>query len=389
MEPIYLDNNATTRPLPEVVAAMHSSLTEEYANASSVHRAGQIARQKMELAREQVCRLIGCRPRELIFTSGGTESSSLAIHGVLNRMLDNQSPCVVISSKLEHSATRETLERLHKRGCCEVIWADITRSGMIDLEALEATLADNAAIAALVTLQWINNETGTIQPVEAIGALCRQNHVLFHCDATQAIGKIECNVQELPIDLMTFSAHKFHGSKGVGGLYVRRGVRVQPEIIGGPQERERRGGTENSPGIVGMGVAAEAAIEFLQSKEPARIENLRNRFEQNVLASVPTASINTIESQRIWNTTNIAFEKLEAEAILLLLSERGIYASAGAACSSGSLDPSPVLLAMNIEPARAHGSVRFSLSRMTTDEEIDRAIEIVPQVIEKLSVSMV
>ena len=418
---IYLDNNATTRPADEVVEAMNAALRDLWANPSSVHRAGQKVRQQVELAREQVCKLIGCHERELIFTSGGTESSNLAIRGSLRGRGGRR---VVVTDKLEHSATRETAELLAEDGA-EVIWARLA-GGLIDLVALRDLVEERGSEIAVLSIQWANNETGAIQPVEEIGSICREQGVRFHCDGTQWVGKMPCDVAPLPIDLLSFSAHKFHGPKGVGGLFVRRGVRLGAEITGGPQERQQRGGTENVPGIIGMGVAARLAREWLEHSNGAfnspslsegggqgvgvRVDDststhppapslkgrgsieafagIRDRFEQSILDRIPDAVINARELPRLWNTSNIAFPRLEAEAILLLLSERGVYASAGAACSSGSLDPSPVLLAMGIPPELAHGSIRFSLSRETTEEEIDRALEIIPAVIDKLRASM-
>jgi cysteine desulfurase len=418
---IYLDNNATTRPADEVVAVMTEALRELWANPSSVHRAGQRVRQQVELAREEVCRLIGCEERELIFTSGGTESTNLAIRASLQGRGGRK---VLVTDKLEHSATRETAESLAEHGT-EVVWAELA-GGLIDATWLSDLFSERVHEIGLVSIQWANNETGAIQPVEEIGVLCRENGVRFHCDGTQWVGKMECDVSRMPFDLMSFSAHKFHGPKGVGGLFVKRGVRLNAEITGGPQERQRRGGTENVPGIIGMGVAAKLARGWLghddgfhdspsvsegggqgvgmrmanaRSTHPsapslkgrgsvATRAALRDRFEQTICARIPDAIINARDLPRLWNTSNIAFPRLEAEAILLLLSERGVYASAGAACSSGSLDPSPVLLAMGIPPELAHGSIRFSLSRETTDHEIAQALDIIPAVIERLRASM-
>ena len=384
MQFLYLDNNATTRPADEVVEAMNAALRENWANPSSVHRQGQSARQKLELARESVCRLIGCRDRDLTFTSGGTEAANLAILGSLESLPKRN---VLVTTKLEHVAVRELAERMEKKGV-EVLWLASQPDGVIEEDSLEAILHDRADDIALVSVQWVNNETGVIQPIERLGAMCRARGVRFHTDATQRVGKMPVNAADLPVDLLSFAAHKFHGPKGVGGLYVGRGVRLTPQAIGGPQERERRGGTENTPGILGFGVAADLAIAWLETDERERLALLRDEFEKTICSRCEETSINSFEAPRIWNTTNIAFHRLEAEAILLLLSERGVCASAGAACSSGSLDPSPVLLAMGITPEAAHGSVRFSLSRETTPPELDQVAEIVPEVIGKLRKSM-
>lgn len=385
---IYLDNNATTQPAPSVIEAMVRAMRDNWANPSSVHRAGQSARQHVELAREAVCKLIGCSERELIFTSGGTESINLALRGSLHPPARR----LIVTDKLEHSAMRETAETLSSQNSTEIVWLTTDIDGVIQLDLLRELIESRKDSISLVSIGWANNEMGVIQPIEAIGTLCRAHGVKLHIDGTQWVGKMPTDVSSLPIDMMSFSAHKFHGPKGIGGLYVRRGVRVSPQIIGGPHERERRGGTENVPGIVGMGAAAQLAMDWL-ANEHARtsLECLRNRFEKAVLTAVPDTSINGAASphtKRLWNTSNIAFPRLEAEAILLLLSERGVYASAGAACSSGSLDPSPVLLAMGIPEERAHGSVRFSLSRDTTTAEIDSAIEIIPEAITRLRTSM-
>ncbi|MCH7547766.1 MAG: aminotransferase class V-fold PLP-dependent enzyme [Planctomycetes bacterium] len=384
MQFLYLDNNATTRPADEVVEVMNAALRENWANPSSVHRQGQAVRQKLELARESVCRLIGCRDRYLTFTSGGTEAANLAILGSLESLPKRN---VLVTTKLEHVAVRELADRMEKKGV-EVLWLASQPDGVIEADALEAILNDRAGDIALVSVQWVNNETGVIQPVERFGAMCREKGVRFHTDATQRVGKLPVNVADLPVDLLSFAAHKFHGPKGVGGLYAGRGVRISPQSIGGPQERERRGGTENTPGILGFGVAADLARAWLESDERERLASLRDEFEKTICSRCEETSINCFEAPRIWNTTNIAFHRLEAEAILMLLSERGVCASAGAACSSGSLDPSPVLLAMGIPPEAAHGSVRFSLSRETTKEELDQVAEIVPEAIGKLRKSM-
>lgn len=388
MRTIYLDNNATTRPLPSVVEAVHEALADLWANPSSIHRAGQRVRQRMELARESVARLIGASPREIIFTSGGTESTNLAIVGSLHAQ-STPARRVVVTDRLEHSATRDLAASLAERGV-GIIWLPLDDRGRVDAAALEALLAERGGEIAVVSVQWANNETGAIQPVRAIGEACKRHGVRFHCDGTQWVGKMPTNVADTPIDLMTFSAHKFHGPKGVGALYVRRGVRISREIIGGPQEREMRGGTENVPGILGFGAAAEAARIWLAERAESGRDGVdalrarRDRFERMVLQRVPDAVVNAAGAERLWNTSNIAFPRLEAEAILLLLSERGVYASAGAACSSGSLDPSPVLLAMGVPPELAHGSIRFSISRETTAEELDEAVEVIAASIARL-----
>jgi cysteine desulfurase len=378
----YLDCNATTEPLPEVVAAVADSLARGWGNPSSVHRAGIDARHSVELARESVARLLGGSEREVVFTSGGTESAWLAIAGTLDALAG---PRTVVTTRTEHSAVREACEALERRGRARVAWVPAGADGVIDLDALDAALAANAGDTALVSVMWANNETGVVQPVQAIGERCRERGVRFHCDATQWAGRMPTALASMPVDLATVSAHKFHGPKGVGALWARGGVRVEAQVVGGPQERERRGGTENVPGIVGMGVAADAARAWL-ADPAARAAGAaaRDAFERAVCAAVPDAVVNGAGAERLWNTSNIGFPGLEAEAMLLLLSERGVAASAGAACSSGSLDPSPVLLAMGVPARVAHGSVRFSTSRRTRPEELQSAARIVPECVARL-----
>lgn len=403
MELIYLDNNATTQPTPEVTAAVAEAHETLWANPSSVHRFGQQVRQRMELARASVAQLIGAKPRELVLTSGGTESVAMALHGVMERWGDT--PGTLITSPTEHAAVRELAEAREKSGWA-VVWLPAASGGAVDTAVLDAEL-EALEGPALVSVMWANNETGVIQPMGAIAAAvtrARQagREVWLHADATQAVGKLPVDVnagfaafsQEgvaPKLDLLSFAGHKFHGPKGVGGLWVRRGVRLLRQQHGGPQETERRGGTENVPGIIGMGVAAEQATAFVG--DPARLDairDLRDRLENQIQqrlaeAELPAALVNSGGAERLWNTTNLGFRGLEAEAILLGLSERGVCASAGAACSSGSLEPSPVLRAMGIEESVAHGSIRLSLSRNTTAGEIDTAAEALVAVIERLS----
>ncbi len=384
-ERIYLDSNATTRPAPEVVDAMTRAMHDSWANPSSVHRAGGEAKRIVELARESVARLVGCQDRELVFTSGGTEGASLAIRGSLEHFAASEpARRVLVTSRFEHSAVRELAQQLEKRGV-EIVWLPSSPAapGTPDLDALSALLASRANEIALVSLMWANNETGAITDIARAGALCREHGVRFHTDATQWIGKLPTDLAALQVDLASFAAHKFHGPKGVGALYVRRNVRITPQTYGGPQERERRGGTENAPAIAGMGVAADLARTWLAGDGVARGTMLRDRFEQAV-SGATSGIAHASGAPRLWNTTNIGFTRLEAEAILLLLSERGVFASAGAACSSGSLDPSPVLLAMGIAPEVAHGSIRFSLSRDTTEAECDEAARRVIEAIARL-----
>ena len=375
MDQIYLDNNATTKPAPEVVEAMLLYYTQWYGNPSSVHRFGQRSRQALDEARGQVAALIHCAESELLFTGGGTEAVNTAIRGILAARAPRRR---IVTSTVEHSATRELCAQLAKEGA-EIVEIPVDRAGALDLDRLGASLDDNTA---LVTLLWANNETGVLFPVEQIAAMCKSRRIPFHCDGTQAVGKIPVNAAALGIDAMSFAAHKFHGPKGVGLLFARRGLRLRPLVIGGPQEHSRRGGTENVPGIVGAGKAAELAAAALPQMD--RVAQLRDRLEREILSRIQDTAVNGRTDQRLPNTTNIGFARLEAEAILLLLSEQGICASAGAACSSGSLEPSHVLRAMHIDDRFAHGAIRFSLSRYTTFEEIERTMKVLPGIIARL-----
>jgi cysteine desulfurase len=384
MQTAYLDNNATTQPDPAVIEAMTEALQGLWANPSSVHRAGQMVRHAIDQARQRICRLIGCRPGEFIFTSGATEANNLALRGIAAMGKGRRT---IITTAAEHSAIREPLEAMGRDGF-NLIHAPIDGAGRVVVEQLESLVGEQGDDLLLVSIHWANNETGVIQPVEAIGRVCRAARVPFHSDATQAIGKLPVNLKQVPVDALSLSAHKFHGPKGSGGLYVRSSLRMRPQIVGGPHERQRRGGTENVAGIIGMGVAADQAGQWLAGEGPAKVAAMRDAFEQRITDAIPDARINVAEAPRLINTTSIAFPALEAEAIVVLLSERGVYASAGAACSSGSLEPSPVLLALGLPEPIAHGSVRFSLSRFTEREEIDHAAAVLPAAIGKLRKAM-
>lgn len=375
----YLDNNATTRPVPEAVEAARRGLESLWHNPSSVHRPGQEARHAVELARAELAALLGVPARQVTLTSGGTESIDLAIRGVLS----TAAKPALVTTRVEHAAIRDLAEQLEKAGTAEVRWAPLAGGGVVDLDALGARLEG----ATLASVQWANNETGVVQAIEAIHGLCRSRGVLLHCDGVQWVGKLPISGPP-PCDLLSFSAHKFHGPKGVGGLWARPGVRLRPTMPGA-QELGRRGGTENVPGILGAGAAAAAARSWLADEGGrARLGALRDRFERGVIENCPGALVNGAACERLWNTSNIAFPRLEAEALLLAMSEKGLAASAGAACSSGSLEPSPVLLAMGVPPEAAHGSVRFSLSRFTTDAEIEEAIAIVAACVRRVGAGM-
>jgi len=384
MHTIYLDNNATTQPTQRTIDAVRDAMRTHWHNPSSVHRPGQDARNALELARASIASLIGAPARRLTLTASGTESINLAIRGVLGASAP-LGKRTVITTAVEHTAVRDLCEQLTPEGVT-VKHLPVLQGGVIDIDALPALLDNTTAI---VSVQWANNETGAIQPVAQIGEICQRAGVPFHCDATQWVGKMPCDLSapHAPaIGLLTFSAHKFHGPRGVGGLWTGNGVRLRPAMPGS-QELGRRAGTEDLPAIAGAAAAALEAIAWLADHaHRTRLGAMRDRFEQSILERVPGASVNAPgdPSQRLWNTTNIAFPRLEAEALLMGFSERGLCASAGAACSSGSLDPSPVLLAMGIPPERAHGSVRFSLSRDTSEQDLEDALEIVRTVAERM-----
>ncbi|MCP4593453.1 MAG: aminotransferase class V-fold PLP-dependent enzyme [bacterium] len=378
---VYLDNNATTRPLDSVVEAMLPLLQADYANPSSMHRAGQSVRHRIESAREQVAGLIHAEPKEIVFTSGGTESINLAIRGVLTPQPARRH---LITSTVEHSAVRQLATQLAREGY-QIDEIGVDRAGRLDIGELVDKVKDDTALISVI---HVNNETGVIADVKRVCEVAAARGVRVHVDAVQSAGKVALDVRDLPVSLLSLSAHKLHGPKGVGALYLRRRTRLTPIVYGGRQEGDRRPGTENVSGIVGFGVAAaEAASLPLETIQ--RIRHLRDDLEARVRAAIPIAHVIGGAADRVCNTANIGFERLQAEALLILLSERGICASAGAACSSGSLEPSHVLQAMGIDPQVAHGAIRFSLSRFTTAEDIDQAVVVLTQVVERLSARVV
>jgi len=364
---IYLDNNSTTPVDAVAIDAMTRCMREDWGNPSSSHAAGQRARRAVEHAREQVATLIGSRPREIIFTSGGTEADNLAILGTLAA---NTTRRHVILSAVEHAAVYTLCERLAAEGY-RISFAPVDASGALDCAALES-LVD--ADTALVSVMLANNETGVIMDAARAAAIAHAAGAVLLVDAVQAIGKVPVDVNAIGADLLAISAHKFHGPKGVGALYVKPGTRLRSQHVGGHQERDIRPGTENAAGIVGMGAAAEVAAREL-AKAPQSVSKLRDKFESAILMAIPGAVVNGGGAPRLCNTTNIAFPGVEAEALIIALSEAGICVSAGSACASGSVEPSHVLKAMGVAPALARGSIRFSLSRLTTDAEIASAIE--------------
>src|SRR3989449_4877056 len=372
----YFDNNATTRVAPEVVEAMLPFLTERWGNPSSAYTFGnQIARQ-IETARAKAAALLNANPREIVFTSCGTESINSAIHSAL---MTNPAKRHVVTTAVEHSATTKFCEHLQKRGY-DVTFLPVESDGSLDLHLLEKSIRSDTVI---VSVMWANNETGVIFPIEEIGAICRSQGVLCHTDAVQTPGKLKIDVQNLGVNFLSLSGHKFHSPKGIGLLYVRRRTRFEPYLIGGHQGRDRRGGTENVPYIIGLGRAAELAMEHL-AEGNTRVRALRERLEEALLTRLPRTSRNGAKEERLPNTSNIAFDSVEAEAILMLLDQVGICASSGSACTTGSLDPSPVLVAMGLSPARARGSVRFSLGIDNTNEDVDYLLKHLPSIVAKL-----
>jgi len=375
-ELIYLDNNATTQLDPSVIEEMLPLLKEHYGNPSSGYAFAAKARRAVDLARERLATLLGCEPAEIVFTSGGTESNNT----VINSALQFESRVKhVVTSAVEHSAVLHPCQDLAKHGC-EVTFVGVDRDGNVDLAELEAAIRPETA---LVSVMWANNETGVLFPVEKIAEICRAKGVLFHTDAVQAVGKIPIRLRDTSINFLSLSAHKFHGPKGVGALYVNRRTRFHPLIVGGGQENGRRGGTENVASIVGLGKAAERAAEYLSAGK-TQVPSMRDRFERAILERVSGASVNGAGATRIPNTSSFSFEGIESPAALLLLDRHHICCSAGSACRTGSQEASHVLRAMESSGDGARRSLRFSFGRFNTDTQVDRAIELIPKVIEKL-----
>lgn len=375
---IYLDNNATTAVAPEVLEEMLPYLRDQYANPSGMYSFAAQAARKMAEARERVAALLGAHPDEIIFTSCGTESDNTAIRSAL---WSNPGRPAVVTTRVEHPAVKNLCERLRDSGH-PVVFLPVDGLGRLDLEQVRDGLRRTQGVA-VVSAMWANNETGTLFPVEEVGALAHEFGAVFHTDAVQAVGKIPIKLSDLPIDFLSLSGHKLHAPKGVGALYVRKGTKFSPYLVGGHQERGRRGGTENVAGIVALGKACELAAQNME-KERTQVKELRDRLERALLERIPRSKVNGDPENRLPNTTNISFEYVEGEAILLMLNEEGICASSGSACTSGSLEPSHVLRAMGVPFTFAHGSVRFSLSVYNTKQEIDRVIEVMPKVIARL-----
>jgi len=373
---IYFDNNATTKVADEVLDAMLPFLKDLYGNPSSMHTFGGQVEKYIRHSREQIAQLLGCDNSEIIFTSGGTESDNAAIKGVLAAMPDKRK---IITTRVEHQAVLATCRELEAVGY-KLAELAVDKDGQIDLEELKTEVDDDTAI---VTIMYSNNETGVIFPIDKIAEIVKAKGAVFHTDAVQAVGKIPLNLDKSNIDLLSLSGHKLHAPKGVGVLYIRKGTRISPFIIGGHQEKSRRAGTENVAGIVALGKAAQLAEETI-GQENTKVKKLRDRLETAILKNCRDAKLNGDKINRLPNTTNISFEFIEGEAILLSLDQFGICASSGSACTSGSLEPSHVMRAMGVPFTAAHGSIRFSLSRYNTEEEVDFVIEKIPAMVNRL-----
>jgi cysteine desulfurase len=377
MRRVYLDNNATTALAPEVYAAMQPYWLEDYGNASSIHWYGQRAKAAIETAREQVAKLLGARPSEIVFTSGGTEADNAALVGIVEAA--RPAAKHIVTTAIEHHAVLHTAQALERKGVT-VTYVPVHPSGVVDPADVERALRPETV---LISVMHANNELGTIQPLEEIGRLARERDIYFHTDAVQSVGKIPVDVERLGTDLLSLSAHKLHGPKGVGALYIRKGTILHSFMHGGHHERGRRPGTENVAGIVGLGKAAELASARL-AEEAHRIGELRDRLEQGILRSVPLCAVNGDPGRRLPTTTNIRFDYIEGEGCVIALDLRGIACSTGAACSSGAVEPSHVLSALGLRPEQARSSIRFSLGRFNTEEDVETTLAILPDVVERL-----
>ncbi len=370
MRRVYLDNNATSPLLPEVFDAMRPYFFEGFGNASSIHQQGQQARAAVERAREQVAELLNCRAAEVVFTSGGTEGDNLALFGLV------KSGDHVITSAVEHHAVLNSCKRLEEMGC-SVTYLPVDAQALVNPDDVRRAIRSKTKLISIILA---NNETGVLQPLPEIGEIAAEADVYFHTDAVQAAGKIPLDVKEIGCDLLTITGHKMHGPQGAGALYVRKGTLLQPLFYGGRHERSRRAGTENLPGIVGLGKAAEIARRGFEDGSVAKMAALRDRLEHALLDQVDQAGVNSAGAPRVPNTTNIHFDCIEGEAMVIALDLKGLSVSTGAACSSGAIEPSHVLVAMGLSADRARASLRFSLGKQNTAEDIDFAIELVPEV---------
>src|SRR5579864_1238753 len=374
MRRIYLDNNATTPVLPEVFEAMHPYFTERFGNASSIHHHGQETRAAVENARESVAELLGCSASEIVFTSGGTEGDNLAISGLV------AAGDHVITSSIEHHAALHACKHLEEAGC-EVTVLPVDGRSLVDPADVKRALRPNTK---LISIMMANNETGVLQPVEEIGKIAAEAGICFHTDAVQAAGKVAIDVNRIGCHALTISGHKIHAPQGIGALYVRKGTQIKPLFYGGKHERSRRAGTENVPGIVALGKAAQLAKEALDRGDDKKMGAMRDRLQQGIFAQVEDAGVNGDNAARVPNTTNIHFDHIDGEAMVIALDLKGVAVSTGAACSSGAIEPSHVLVAMGLRPDQARASIRFSLGKQTVPEDIDVALALVPEVVARL-----
>ena len=374
MRRVYLDNNATTPILPEVFEAMRPYFAEHFGNASSIHHHGQETRAAVEHSRESVAALLGCRASEIVFTSGGTEGDNLAIFGLV------RAGGHVISSTIEHHAVLNSCKHLEEAGC-EVTYVPVDARGLVDPDDVRRSLRPNTK---LISIMMANNETGVLQPVDEIGKIAAEADVYFHTDAVQAAGKVPIDVQHIRCDLLSISGHKMHAPQGVGALYVRKGTILQPMLYGGSHERSRRAGTENVPGIIALGKAAEIAKEALDRGDLTQMAAMRDHLQERILAEVETIGVNGAGAPRVPNTTNIHFDHIEGEALVIALDLKGLAVSTGAACSSGAIEPSHVLTAMGLPPDQARASLRFSLGKQNTAEDVEFALKLIPATVARL-----
>jgi cysteine desulfurase len=374
MRRVYLDNNATTPLLDEVFEAMQPYFAERFGNASSIHHHGQETRAAVERARESVATLLGCRASEIVFTSGGTEGDNLAISGLA------QTGDHLISSTIEHHAVLNSCKHMEVMGC-EVTYVPVDGRGLVDPDDIRRALRPNTK---LITIMMANNETGVLLPVEEIGKIAAEADVYFHTDAVQAAGKVPIDVKLMGCDLLSISGHKIHAPQGVGALYVRKGTILKPMFYGGSHERSRRAGTENVPGIIALGKAAELAREASERGDLAKMSAMRDRIEQEILSEIEATGVNGEGAARVPNTTNIHFDYIEGEALVIALDLKGLAVSTGAACSSGAIEPSHVLTAMGLPPEIARASLRFSLGKQNTDDDVQLALDLLPQTVARL-----
>lgn len=378
MRRVYMDSNATTPLLPEVLEAMRPYYLEQFGNASSIHHHGQQARAAVERARESVAKLLNCRPAEIIFTSGGTESDNLALFGLLAS--PSESKTHVITSTIEHHAVLNAFKVLEERGV-QVTYVPVDQSGVVRPDAVRAALRPNTRF---ISIMMANNETGVLQPVEEIGQIAKEHSILFHTDAVQAAAKVPIDVNKIGCHALSMSGHKMHAPQGIGALYLRKGILIHPMLVGGNHERQRRAGTENLAGIVGLGKAAEIAVESFSNGNVGKIAAMRDRLQSGILSQVDDTGLNGEDAPRVPNTTNIHIDHIEGEALVIALDLKGLAVSTGAACSSGAIEPSHVLTAMGLSPSQARASIRFSLGKHNTEADVDFALSLIPETVSRL-----